>query len=75
MTEQQAKQLKAIFDALTVPGTKSPEETVNLLFNRVKNIEAAINVPGTKSAEDAFNKLFERIKNIEKAVNEINKKV
>ena len=75
MTEQQAKQLKAILDALTVPGTKSPEETVNLLFSRVRNIEAAINVPGTKSAEDAFNMLFERIRNIEKAVNEINKKV
>ena len=71
MTEQQAKQLKAIFDALTVPGTTSPEETVNLLFNRVRNIEAAINVPGTSSAEDAFNKLFDRVRNIESMVEEL----
>jgi hypothetical protein len=75
MTEQQAKQLKAIFDALTVPGTKSPEETVNLLFNRVKSIEAAINVPGTASAEEAFNKLFARMRNIENMVEEIKNKV
>jgi hypothetical protein len=38
--------LEAIFKGLTVPGTSSPEETVNLLFQRVKNTEAAINVPG-----------------------------
>jgi hypothetical protein len=75
MTEQQARQLKAIFDALTVPGTKNPEEAVNLLFTRVKKIEAAINVPGTRSAEEAFNKLFDRVKNIEKMVSEINRKV
>ena len=75
LTAEQAEQLKAIFDALTVPGTKSPEETVNLLFNRVRNIEAAINVPGTTSAEDAFNKLFARVRNIESMVEEIKNRV
>jgi N-acetylmuramoyl-L-alanine amidase-like protein len=40
VTEEQARQLKAIHDALTVPGTTSPEQTVNLLFDRVRTIEA-----------------------------------
>jgi N-acetylmuramoyl-L-alanine amidase len=71
MTGEQARQLEAIFKGLTVPGTSSPEETVNLLFQRVKNIEAAINVPGTTSAEEAFNKLFERVRNIENMVEEL----
>jgi len=71
MTEEQARQLKAIFQGLTVQGTASPEETMNLLFQRVKNIEAAINVPGTSSAEEAFNKLFDRVRNIENMVEEI----
>jgi CHAP domain len=75
MTEEQARQLNAIFQALTVPGTKSPEETMNLLFTRVRNIEAAINVHGTKSAEEAFDKLFNRVKHIEQVVNDIKKKV
>jgi len=48
---------------------------VNLMFQRIKNIEAAINVPGTTSAEEAFNKLFERVRNIEDMVQEIRKKV
>ena len=75
MTEEQARHLKAVFDGLTVPGTTSPEQTVNLMFQRIKNIEAAINVPGTTSAEEAFNKLFERVRNIENMVEEISKRV
>ena len=75
LTAEQARQLAAIFDALTVPGTSSPEEAVNLLFTRVRKIEAAINVPGTRSAEEAFEKLFTRVRNIEQAVAEINGRI
>jgi len=39
VTDEQARQLKAIYDGLTVPGTTSPEETVNLLFARVRSTE------------------------------------
>jgi hypothetical protein len=42
MTEEQARQLKAVYQALIVPGTTSPEETVNLLFARVRTIEKAV---------------------------------
>jgi hypothetical protein len=42
MTEEQARQLKAVYQALIVPGTTSPEETVNLLFSRVRTIEAVV---------------------------------
>jgi hypothetical protein len=64
MTDEQARQLNAIFQGLTVQGTTSPEETINELFNRIKRIEAALIVPGTNSAEDAFNLLFKRIREI-----------
>jgi len=71
LTKEQARQLKAIFDGLTVAGTASPKETVGLMFQRIKSIEAAINVPGTKSAEEAFNLLFARVRNIENMLGEI----
>jgi hypothetical protein len=68
MTDEQARQLDAIFQGLTVQGTASPEETVNELFNRIKRIEAALIVPGTKSAEDAFSLLFKRIREIHQKI-------
>jgi CHAP domain len=68
MTPEQARQLEAIFQGLTVHGTTSPEETVNLMFNRIKKIEDALTVPGTTSAEEAFNMLFERVREIHKKV-------
>jgi hypothetical protein len=68
MTSEQARQLKAVYEALIVPGTISPEQTVNLLFARVRNIEEAMIVPGTTSAEQAFNLLFARVRNIEAIV-------
>jgi len=71
LTAEQARQLEAIFKGLTVQGTHNPEETVDLMFNRIKNIEAAINVPGTSSAEQAFNLLFDRVRNIENMVKDL----
>jgi hypothetical protein len=68
MTEEQARQLDAIYQGLTVPGTTSPEQTVNILFNRVKAIEDALNVPGTTSAQQGFEILFARVRIIEKQV-------
>jgi uncharacterized protein (TIGR02594 family) len=68
MTPEQASQLKKIYNALIVPGTDSPEQTVNLLFARVRNIEDALNVPGTSTAEEAFDKLFARVRRIESMV-------
>jgi hypothetical protein len=68
MTPEQARQLDAVYNALVVPGTISPEQTVDLLFARVRSIEQALVVPGTKSAEEAFNLLFARVRNIESIV-------
>jgi hypothetical protein len=68
MTKEQAQQLEAIFKGLTVKGTTSPEETVNLMFDRIKKIEDALTVPGTTSAEDAFNLLFARVREIHNKV-------
>jgi len=75
LTDEQARQLKAVFDGLTVSGTASPRETVDLMFQRIKRIEAALTVPGTTSAEEAFNLLFARVRNIERIIAEINGKV
>jgi hypothetical protein len=68
MTSEQARQLKAVYEALIVPGTTSPRQTVNLLFNRVRSMEHAMIVPGTTTAEEAFHLLFARIRNIENIV-------
>ena len=75
LTEEQARQLAAVFNALTVPGTTSPAETVRLLFERVRRIEAAINVPGTSSAEEAFDLLFTRVRSIEQTVEGISGRI
>jgi hypothetical protein len=75
LTEEQAHQLKAVFDGLTVRGTASPKETVELMFQRIRKIEAALTVQGTTSAEEAFNLLFARVRNIENIVEEIKNKV
>jgi hypothetical protein len=68
MTGEQAEQLEAIFKGLTVQGTHSPSETVDLMFDRIKKIEAALIVPGTASAEEAFNLLFARVREIHKKI-------
>jgi hypothetical protein len=68
MTQEQARQLRAVYEALIVPGTISPEQTVNLMFERIRAIENALIVPGTTSAEDAFNLLFARVRRIENLV-------
>jgi hypothetical protein len=75
LTGEQARQLKAVFDGLTVSGTASPGETVDLIFQRIKRIEAALTVPGTTSAEEAFNLLFARVRNIERILTEIQSRV
>jgi hypothetical protein len=75
LTAEQARQLKAVFDGLTVSGTSSPRETVDLMFQRIKRIEAALTVPGTTSAEEAFNLLFARVRNIERILTEIKSRV
>ena len=71
MTREQARQLEAVYKALIVPGTISPEQTVNILFERVRAIEDALTVPGTTTAEEAFNLLFARVRRIESMVEEL----
>jgi uncharacterized protein (TIGR02594 family) len=71
MSPEQSMQLKKIYNALIVPGTTSPEQTVNLLFERVRNIEDALTVKGTTTAEEAFDKLFARVRRIESMVAEL----
>ena len=71
MTPEQARQLEAVYNALIVPGTTSPEQTVNILFARVRAIEEAMTVPGTTTAEEAFNLLFARVRRIENLVEQL----
>jgi N-acetylmuramoyl-L-alanine amidase len=71
MTSEQARQLRAVYEALIVPGTTDPSQTVDLLFSRVRSIEQALIVPGTSSAEESFNLLFARVRNIENIVEQL----
>jgi hypothetical protein len=71
MTSEQARQLEAVYKALIVPGTISPEQTVNLMFERIRAIEDAMIVPGTTTAEEAFNILFARVRRIESLLEDL----
>jgi N-acetylmuramoyl-L-alanine amidase len=71
MTREQARQLEAVYKALIVPGTISPEQTVNLMFERIRAIEDALIVPGTTTAEEAFNILFARVRRIESLLEDL----
>jgi hypothetical protein len=64
MTGEQARQLQAVYEALIVLGTRSPKETVSLMFERIRTIEDALIVPGTLSPGEAFDLLFARVRNI-----------
>jgi hypothetical protein len=75
MTPEQARQLEAVYKALIVPGTISPEQTVNLLFERVRAIEDAMTVPGTTTAEEAFNILFARVRRIESLLEDLSSRI
>jgi N-acetylmuramoyl-L-alanine amidase len=41
-TDEHARQLRAVYDGLIVPGTQTPDDTVNILFARVRTLEAAV---------------------------------
>ena len=68
MTGEQARQLEAVYEALIVLGTRSPKETVQLMFERIRTIEDALIVPGTLTPGEAFDLLFARVRNIEDLV-------
>lgn len=42
MTDEQARQLQAIYDAMIVPGTRTGEDTMDVLFARIRNVEGAV---------------------------------
>ncbi len=66
MFEQKDRdQLAAIHAALTVPGTTSPEEAVNLLFSRVRTIEKAVL---TAAAADLANATPDQVQALGKAI-------
>jgi uncharacterized protein (TIGR02594 family) len=75
MTGEQARQLKAIYEGLTVFGTTSPSQTVDLMFKRIATIEDAINVFGTQTAQEAFELLFRRVGRIEQIVEKIEQRL
>jgi hypothetical protein len=75
MTPEQARQLEAVYKALIVPGTISPEQTVNLMFERIRAIEDAMTVPGTTTAEEAFNILFARVRHIESLLEDLSGRI
>ena len=60
--------LAAIHAGLIVPGTTTPDQTVDKLFERVRSIEQGMVVPGTTSVAEAFELLFNRVRTIEDAV-------
>jgi hypothetical protein len=64
MTGEQARQLEAIFKGLMVQGTDSPADTVKLIFDRIKRIEAALTFEGTATVDEGMQLLFNRVREI-----------
>ena len=69
MTPEQAKQLEAIYQALIVPGTINPEQTLNKQFDRMREIQTGMVVPGTRTVGEAYELMFARVRTIERQVN------
>jgi hypothetical protein len=71
LSPDESKWLKAIYDAMVVPGSTEPSYPYESNYNRVKQIVAALNVPGTTSAEHAQNVVFDRLRKIEATVGQL----
>jgi hypothetical protein len=71
LTSDERKWLKAIYDAMVVPGSTEPSDPYEKNYNRVKEIVAALNVQGTTTAEQAQEILFARVRNAEKYIGEL----
>ena len=65
MTPEQARQLNAIFQALIVPGTRNPEDTMDMQFFRMREVQKGMIPQGTRSVAEAYNLLFARVRTIE----------
>jgi hypothetical protein len=68
LTADESKWLKAIYDAMVVPGTKTPSEGFELLFNRTKDTNTALAGQGTTGPQQTQELNYRRIKNLEAAV-------
>ena len=69
MTPEQAKQLEAIYQALIVPGTTNPDDTMDKQFWRMREVQTGMVVPGTRTVGEAYELLFARVRTIERQVN------
>jgi hypothetical protein len=68
LTEEQARQLKAIYDGMVVPGTTSVAEGYEKLFNRVKETNTALAASGTTGPEQTIEYLYGRVRALEKGM-------
>ena len=71
LTSDERKWLKAIYDAMVVPGSTEPSDPYEKNYNRVKELVAALNVQGTTTAEPAQEILFARVRNAEKYIGQL----
>ena len=69
MTPEQARQLEAIFKALIVPGTTNPEDTMDMQFFRMREVQKGLIPQGTRSVGEAYGLLYARVRTIEAKVN------
>ena len=67
MTPEQARQLEAIFKALIVPGTTNPEDTMDMQFFRMREVQKGLIPQGTRSVGEAYGLLYARVRNVEAA--------
>lgn len=71
LTADESKWLKAIYDAMVVPGSTDPSDPYEKNYDRVKSILSAIQVPGTTTPQQSFEILYRRVQSNEKYIGQL----
>jgi N-acetylmuramoyl-L-alanine amidase len=65
MTGEEHAWLQKVYQGMIVPGTTSPDQTMDKMFERVRTIEDAIGVPGTTTPQQSVEILYRRVQKLE----------
>jgi hypothetical protein len=71
LSAEAERQIKAIYDAMIVPGSDNPSTPYENNYNRVKSILSALNYPGTTTAEQGFEIVARRVQKCESVLGQI----
>lgn len=71
LSAEAERQIKAIYDAMVVPGSTDPSDPYEKNYDRVKSLVSAIQVPGTTTPQQSFEILYRRVQSNEKYIGQL----